>query len=150
MQENFSRGSSGIFRLEIHVCYKVKFCKKVFDFVEIKNRCEAIFREVAKKIGVTIKEIGFDRDHVHMDIFILRTHSLDFIDKEFKGTSGRKLKHEFPFLKKRPFFWGKNVGFWGAQDYGDSVGKDPTIIRTYVKNQGIGRPEKSLKNFLAG
>ena len=100
MEQDFVRGSSSIVRLEIHVSYKVKYCHKIFDFVEVKNRCEAIFREVAIKIGVTIKEIGFDRNHVHMDILMMHTHRLCDVNKAFKGTSGRKLLEEFPFLKK--------------------------------------------------
>ena len=126
MEQDFARGSFSIVRLEVHVSYKIKYCHKIFDFVEIKNRCEAIFREVAIKIGVTIKEIGFDRNHVHMDILMMHTHRLCDINKAFKGTSGRKLLEEFPFLKKQ-CFWGS--GLWGAQAYGDSVGRDPTIIR---------------------
>ena len=144
MEQNFIRGSSSIVRLEVHVSYKVKYCHKVFDFVEVKNRCEAIFREVAAELRIEIKEIGFDRDHVHMDIMMLHTQRLCDINKTFKGTSGRKLLKEFPFLKKK-YFWGS--GLWGAQAYGDSVGRDPTIIRNYVKNQGVGRPEHKLTDY---
>ena len=149
MNEDFRRGSSSIMRLEVHVCYKTRYCKKVFDFAEIKNRCEAIFREAAAELEIEIKEMGFDGDHVHMDLLYPHTVSVCYINKIFKGRSGRHIKDEFSFLKKRPWFWGKNAGLWGEQEFGDSVGRDPEQIRNYVKNQGKGRPEKSLKDFLA-
>ncbi|MBI5061759.1 MAG: transposase, partial [Candidatus Aenigmarchaeota archaeon] len=65
-------------------------------------------------------------------------------DKWFKGTSGRKLLKEFPEIKRK-YFWGS--GFWGSQSYIDSVGRNPEIIKNYVKNQGRQRKELSLKNF---
>ena len=143
--DEFIRGSSSITRLEIHVSYKIRYCHKVFDFVEVKQRCQQIFFEVAALYRIVIKEIGFDGDHVHMDILIRNTHRMCDVDKWFKGTSGRKLLEEFPEIKKQ-YFWGS--GFWGSQGYGDSVGRDPEVIRNYVKNQGKNRPEKSLQCFV--
>lgn len=140
----FIKGSSSITRIELHVSYKARYCHKVFDFVEVKQRCQEIFFEVAALYNIVIKEIGFDGDHVHMDIQIRNTHRLCDVNKAFKGTSGRKLLAEFPQIKKK-YFWGS--GFWGAQGYGDSVGRDPTIIQNYVRNQGKNRKEKSLKAF---
>jgi len=143
--DEFIRGSSSVTRLEIHVSYKVRYCHKVFDFVEVKQRCQQIFFEVAALYSIKIIEIGFDGDHVHMDIQIRNTHRMCDVDKWFKGTSGRKLLEEFPEIKKE-YFWGS--GFWGDQGYGDSGGRDPEQIRNYVKNQGKGRPEKSLQCFV--
>ncbi len=140
----FIKGSSSITRIELHVSYKVRYCHKVFDFVEVKQRCQEIFFEVAARYNIVIDEIGFDSNHVHMDIQIRNTHRLCDVDKAFKGTSGRKLLEEFPIIKKK-YFWGS--GFWGGQAYGDSVGRDPTIIKNYVRNQGQHRKEKSLKAF---
>ena len=134
--EEFHKGSSSVTRIEMHVSYKVRYCHKIFDISEVKGRCEEILREVAQNLKVTIKEMGFDGNHVHMDIMILHTQRLCDINKSFKGTSGRKLLSEFPALEKK-YFWGS--GLWGSQAYGDSVGRDPTIIRNYVKNQGFWR-----------
>lgn len=142
---DFVRGSSSITRIELHVSYKARYCHKVFDIVEVKQRCQEIFFEVAALHRIIITEIGFDGDHAHMGIVIQNTHRLCDVDKWFKGTSGRKLLDEFPEIKKR-YFW--NSGFWGSQGYGDSVGRDPEIIKNYIKNQGKGRKEISLKSFV--
>ena len=142
---DFIRGSSSITRIELHVSYKVKYCHRIFDFTEVRMRCEQIFREVAAQIRVEITEMGFDGDHAHMDISMRHTHRLCDVNKWFKGTSGKKLLREFPFLK-REFFW--DSGLWGGQAYGDSVGRDPEQIRNYVRNQGKNRPEKSIQSFV--
>ena len=144
MEQEFHRGSSSVTRIELHVSYKVKYCHKVFDISEVKQRCQEIFYEVAALHRITITEIGFDGDHVHMDILMLHTQRLCDVNKAFKGTSGKKLLHEFPEIKRK-YFWGS--GFWGGQAYCDSVGRDPTIIRNYVKNQGAGRKEMPLNSF---
>ncbi len=143
--KDFIRASSSYTRNEQHLCFKVKYCHKIFDFLEVKKRCEEIFREVAENLRVIIKEIGFDSDHMHMDVIVPIILSISEVAKKFKWTSGRKLLNEFPQIKKK-FFWGS--GFWGRQIYADSVGKDPVTIRNYVKNQGANRKEISLKSFL--
>jgi putative transposase len=129
---NFTRGSSSIYRIELHVGYKVKYSRKVFDIAEVKERCEQIFYEVAALIKVEIKEIGFESDHVHMDIFMTRTQRPCDIDKSFKGVSGRKLLKEFPILKQK-YFWGS--GFWGGQVYEDSLGRNPDEVRATSKTK---------------
>ena len=141
----FDRGSSSVYRLEFHVSYKVRYCHKVFDIAEIKQRCQEIFFEVAALHGIQITLIGFDGDHVHMDLRIRHTHRTCDVDKWFKGNSGRKILTEFPQIKRR-YFWGS--GFWGGQAYWDTVGRDPETIRNYVKNQGVNRKEVSLRSFL--
>ena len=131
----FVRGSSSVTRLEFHVSYKVKYCHKVFDFVEVKQRCQEIFFEVAALQRIVITEIGFDGDHVHMDLVLRNTHRTCDVDKAFKGTSGRKLLNEFPQIKKR-YFWGS--GLWSPSYYMDAVGKDLDFMERYVQKQKYG------------
>jgi putative transposase len=130
---DFIRGSSSYTRLEEHVCFKAKYCHRVFDYPAFRVRCEEIFREVAEEQNVVIHEMGFDGDHVHMDWQIRPVHSLSKLAKAFKGRSGRKLLDEFPQFK-REFFWGS--GLWAPTIFGDTVGRDPDQIKTYIREQG--------------
>lgn len=144
----FVVGSSSYLRLEIHVTFKVKYCHRVFDITEFKNRCQEIFFAVAKEQNVDIEEIGFDGDHVHM-VWLLRVyHRIDMVTKAFKGTSGRKLLDEFPLIK-RECFWGS--GLWSGVIYGDSMGREPEAMKSYVRNQEIksSKNQKSLRDFSA-
>ena len=141
----YIRGSSSFTRLEEHVTFKVKYCRRVFDCLEFQARCREIFRQVAEEQGVIIHEMGFDGDHVHMDWQFKPTHRLTDLAKAFKGTSGRKLLHEFPEIKSK-YFWGS--GLWSGVIFGDTVGKDPEQIRTYVRNQGEkAKNQRSVEEF---
>ena len=131
---DFIRGSSSVFRLEAHMSFKIKYCYNVFDIVEFKERCEELLLKAAAEAGVEITEIGFDRNHVHIDIRWMRiTLSVDQIAKKLKGTTARKLLNEFPGVKRR-FFWGS--GLWSPVIYGDSLGREPEQLRSYIRNQG--------------
>jgi REP element-mobilizing transposase RayT len=127
--------------------FKIKYCHNVFDIVEFKDRCTELLLEAAADIGVEITVLGYDRNHVHMDIRWMRISlSLDQIAKKLKGTTGRKLLKEFPAVKKR-LFWGS--GLWSPVIYGDSLGREPAQIRDYIQNQGNKnmKHETSLKRF---
>ena len=143
------RGSSSVFRIEAHVSFKTKYCRNAFDIVftfgecsslkvmivEFRDRCTELLPEAAADIGVEITEIGYDRNHVHLDIRWMRISlSIDRVAKKLKGTTGRKLLKEFPGIKKR-FFWGS--GMWSPVIYGDSLGREPDQIREYIRNQGM-------------
>lgn len=128
------RGSSSVFRIEAHLSFKIKYCHNVFDIAEFQERCTELLLEAAACIGVEVTEIGYDRNHVHLDIRWMRISlSVDQIAKALKGTTGRRLLREFPGIKKR-FFWGS--GLWSPVIYGDSLGREPAQIREYIRNQG--------------
>ena len=140
----FIRGSSSYVRIELHVSMVVKYRHKVFDIVQFRTRCEALLRETAQRIGIQIIELGFDRDHLHMVILLAVTHRLDKVMKSMKGTSGRKLLHEFPEVKRR-YFW--KSGLWSGAIFGDSLGSEPEKLYAYVKNQGK-KKYQTLEAFL--
>ena len=72
----------------------------------MQKRCEEIFRGVFEQHRWMLREIGFDQDHVHITIDA-GTNGPKDIAKALKGTSGKKLLHEFPEIKN--FLLGKRV-----------------------------------------
>ena len=143
----FVRGSSSIFRIEAHMSFKTKYCHNVFDIVEFKDRCTELLLEAAAGIGVEITEHGYDRNHVHLDVRWMQISlSADRIAKKLKGATSRRLLMEFPGIKKR-FFW--DSGLWSPVIYGDSLGREPEQIRSYIRNQGLKSKatEMSLRRF---
>ena len=133
---SYLSGSSSVTRLELHVCFKVKYCHTVFDDPTFTARCAELLRAVGAKEQVLIKEMGFDRDHVHMVWQVRVTHRLDQLAKAFKGTTGKALLAEFPTIKRR-WFW--RSGLWSGVIFADSIGRDPEQIAAYVRNQGKPR-----------
>jgi len=134
MQSNLSSYSSSYGRLELHVCFKVKYCHPIFRISLIADRCRQIFFQVAERYGIVIKEIGFSKDHVHLIIQLNPSISLTQAAKLLKGTSGKKLLEEFHYLKRR-YFWGS--GLWSPAIYFDSLGREPEKMKNYVRNQNL-------------
>ena len=126
--------SSSVGRNVLHLRFKIKFCHEIFNDKQVEKRCEEIFREVSKMRRWILREIGFDRDHVHITIDA-GTKGPENVAKALKGTSGRKLLKEFPYLKKK-YFWGS--GMWSPATYFDSLG-ERTIVEmdNYTRNQGM-------------
>ena len=126
--------SSSVGRNVLHMSFKAKYCHEVFNDVQVEKRCEEIFRKVSEEHRWILREIGFDMDHVHITIDA-GTKGPEDVAKALKGTSGRKLLKEFPYLKKE-YFWGS--GLWSPVVYFDSLG-ERTIIEMddYTRNQGM-------------
>ncbi len=120
--------------------FKVKYCHKIFDDKQVEKRCAEIFWKIdAEHDDMSLHEVGFDRDHVHIDIDCGPNYALKDIAKKFKGTSGRKLLKEFPYLKKK-YFWGS--GLWSPAYYFDSIGdKTEGEMDEYIRNQGHKKPK---------
>ena len=125
--------SSSIGRLELHISFKAKYCHPVFKTEQIATRCREIFFATAEKYGIVIKEIGFDKDHVHLIVQLNPSMSVSEMAKLLKGTSGHMLLKEFPYMKSK-YFW--DSGLWSPTVYFDSIGQDPEQISNYVRNQG--------------
>ena len=128
---DLTRHSSSIGRAVFHMSFKVKYCHKIFEFRQVKKRCEEIFIEVAVAHKITITEIGFDKDHVHLVVDI-GLKSIPEVAKLLKGTSGKLLLKEFPWLKKQ-YFW--NSGLWSPATFFDSLGRNIQEVSNYVKSQ---------------
>ena len=126
--------SSSVGRNVLHMSFKVKYCHEIFNDVQVEKRCEEIFKKVSEEHRWFLREIGFDKDHVHITIDA-GTKGPEDVAKALKGTSGRKLLTEFPYLKKT-YFWGS--GLWSPTIYFDSLG-ERTIVEMddYTQNQGM-------------
>lgn len=144
---DFIRGSSSYVRLEAHVAFVAKYRHRVFDDAEFRGRCLQLLYQAAARYRIRIKEIGFDRDHVHMILLLRCDQSLSWAAKCLKGFSGRKLLTEFPQVKRR-YFWGS--GLWSPTIFGDSLGREPEQMATYVRDQGkkTVRTEKPITSFI--
>jgi putative transposase len=128
--------SSSIGRNVLHLSFKVKYCHEIFNDIQVQKRCEEIFHEVSKKHQWVLRETGFDKDHVHVTIDAGTNGPAD-VAKALKGTSGKKLLNDFPYLKKT-YFWAS--GLWSPTIYFDSLGERTiTDMDAYTRNQGLSR-----------
>lgn len=88
--------------------FKVKYCHKIFDDVNVRQRTDSLFFEAFEYYGIPCRKLAFDSDHVHM-ILEMGLYSKPEIAKKLKGFVARKLFQQLPWLKSRRF-WGS--GLW--------------------------------------
>jgi len=126
--------SSSYGQLTLHMCFVAKYRHKVFLYPRVKRLCEAQLRRTAAQAGIKIKEIGFDKDHVHLLVSVKPTTSPSKIAHLLKGASAFVLLRAFPWLRTRYFWCGH---FWSPAYFFDSVGTNTyERLEEYVKNQG--------------
>ena len=82
---------------------------------------------------VEIKEIGVDKDHIHMVMVIPPKYSVSSVVGRIKSQSTSQIRDKFNFIKK--VYWNEEV-LWSPGYYVSTVGKDEERIRKYVKWQG--------------
>ena len=131
MQRDIVKYAHGLKRIWVHMSFKIKYCHEVFNHPEIREECQNIFEAVADDKKLELYSSGFDANHAHF-IIDLGNYSEPQVKKWFKGTSARKLKKKFPWLKQK-YFWGG--GFWGRQYYCYSIGSDMKVLNAYIRKQ---------------
>ncbi len=125
--------SSSYGQTTVHVCWKFKYCHKIFRFDRIKSFCEHVLRKTAQFHGIAIREIGFDQDHVHLLVSLNPSMSIAKAMHLLKGASASRMFRAFPWLKR--LFWGGHL--WNPSYYFDSVGDNSyEVLEGYVRNQG--------------
>jgi len=141
---NLVSHSSSVGSCWIHLAFKVKYCHKIFDIPAIKTRMEQLLREAMDQYHIKCRELGIDRDHVHM-VLDLGLRSVSQVVKMLKGHAAKQLLREYPWLKSQ-YFWGS--GMWNPSYYFDSLGQDIEELSHYVRQQGLPRSQRKLNGFL--
>ena len=131
MNRDTKKYAHGLSRVWVHMSFKVRHCHKIFAFAEVREECKKIILEAAQELGVDIKSIGFDENHLHI-IPDLEKYSEPELRKTFKGGSGYFLLKKFPWMKHK-YFWGS--GLWGSKYYCYSIGSDMHVLDRYIAKQ---------------
>ena len=136
--------SSSIGSCWVHLAFKVKYCHKIFDIPSIKKRTEQLLRETMNQYHIQYRELGIDRDHVHI-VLDIGLRPVSHVVKLLKGRAAKQLMREYPWLKQQ-YFWGS--GLWNPSYFFDSLGQDIEELSHYVRQQGQPRDQKKLSQFL--
>ena len=125
------RASSCVGNSWCHAMFKVKYCHKVFDNVDVRMFVFDMINIISINYHLPVKKVVFDSDHVHFEVDI-RIKSKPEVAKIFRGVIGRKIFEKFPEMKKR-YFW--DSGFWNPAYLMDNIGSDKEVIERYIANQ---------------
>ncbi len=118
-----------IYSCQYHVIFCPKYRRKVLTD-SLAARLKELVREKEAEYGYTVIEMEVMLDHVHLLLDVDPRIGIAAIVMRIKGYTSRRLRDEFPWLKKRlPTLWtrSKFISTVGA------VTLD--VVQHYIENQ---------------
>lgn len=127
------RQAHAVYRCEYHVVIIPRYRFEIFSEVGVKKYLEIKLDEVRKYYPeIEYIERNIQLDHVHMVLSFPPKYSISQVVGIIKQNTGKAMKDEFDFIKKR--YYGRG-GLWSVGYFASTVGLDEQMIRNYVKYQ---------------
>jgi len=127
------RQAHTVYKTQYHIVFVTKYRRKIL-VRGVEEWLKLRLQEIRKyKPDLEYKEIGMDKDHVHLYMVIPPKYSVSEIVKHIKSNTSRDMKIRFEFLAK--VYWGTD-SIWSTGFFVSTVGIDEATIRRYVQMQG--------------
>ena len=133
------------YRCEYHIVFAPKYRRKEI-YGQSKKDIGEIVRKLCKQKGVEIIEAEACPDHIHMLVSIPPYLSIAQFMGFLKGKSSLMIFDRHANLKYK---YGQR-SFWCRGYFVDTVGKNETAIRNYIRNQleeDYAKDQISLKEY---
>jgi len=117
-----------VFSAKYHVIWCPKYRRRVL-VGEVASRLEAIVRQVVAELGGEVIGLEVMPDRVHLLVEVPPVVSLSRLVQALKGRSSRRLRREFPRLRRLPALWSPS---WFVSTVG---GAPLDVVKRYVENQ---------------
>lgn len=133
MERQYHRGYHCVWLCDYHIVLPTKYRRKIFNdglFAYIKRKLLEITEHYP---NIYFKEVNHDEDHIHLLVSIPPQMPVGSVVRLIKTNTSRKLKEQFPFLKK--VYWGTD-GIWSEGYFVSTVGIDEHTIKRYIERQG--------------
>ena len=125
-------GRHCVFALHAHLVFVTKYRHPVFA-AEHLTRLEEIVRDVCADFECELVEFNGEAEHVHLLVTFPPKVALSRLVNSLKGVSSRRLRQEFPDLRKH--YW-RAQRLWSASYFAASVGGAPlSVVRQYIEQQ---------------
>lgn len=113
--------------------FQVKYRKVLLDQT-LEQYLKEIMKGISERYNITIDELGFDQDHIHVFCGASPTKSPMEIYTTIKSITARKVFSKFPKIKYE--LWGGE--FWSDGKYVGTVGDrtNEEVVKRYIQNQG--------------
>lgn len=127
------RLSHCVYQCEYHIVIVTKYRRKIFN--------NGIFSYIDEKLAeitshyplIQFKEVNHDKDHIHLLVSIPPTISVGKVVGIIKQNTAKQVKKKFPFIKE--VYWGTD-SIWSEGYFVTTVGKNETMIKKYIMDQG--------------
>jgi putative transposase len=121
----------GAYHHQYHIVWIPKYRKKILRG-ELKKYIEShLFDIQSYHPDVQIGKYSIQRDHVHLVAIIPPRYSVSSIVGKIKANTSRKIRKEFPEIKKT--YWRNE--FWSPGFFSSTVGINEDVINRYVEYQ---------------
>lgn len=133
MKQELDTNSHAVYSLNYHLILIVKYRREVFTDKKMLERLREIASAIGENHSIEIKELNGESDHVHILIRAKPHSQLSKYINAMKSASSRRLKQEFPEVKKR--LWQEQ--FWSQSYCLITVGGAPLeVLKKYIESQG--------------
>ena len=129
MENKYRKTKTTVSLINYHFVFCPRYRRKIFDIPHVEERFKVMVKEICKELEIEIITIECDRDHTHMFLNCLPTLSPSDIMQKIKGATSRKIRAEFPALKKMPSLWTRSFFVSTAGNVCSET------IKKYVENQ---------------
>ena len=134
------------YRCEYHIVFAPKYRRKEI-YGKLKKDVGEILKKLCEQKGVEIIEAEACPDHIHMLVSIPPHLSIAQFMGYLKGKSSLMIFDRHANLKYK---YGQR-NFWRRGYYVDTVGKNETAIRNYIRNQleeDYAQDQVSIKEYI--
>jgi putative transposase len=129
MAARYAKNTGAVFSLKAHLVWCPKYRRPVLVNA-VATRLEALLREKAAELEMTVHALEIMPDHVHLFIEFDPRWSIAEIVNRLKGYTSRILRQEFAFLRSRlPTLWSRSY-------YAGTIGHvSERTVRAYIDAQ---------------
>ena len=122
-----------VFNLKYHLVLVVAYRRAVLT-ENVLARCLEIARDIAVDFNAKIVEANGEADHIHILLSAPPDFNLCRLINSLKTVTSRRLKQEFPNIKKK--LWKEK--FWTSSYFRIYAGVAPLeVIKKYIEEQGV-------------
>lgn len=146
MKNEVKHTAHSSYRCEYHIVFAPKYRRKVI-YKELRRDIGEIIRKLCNQMKVEIIEAEACPDHIHMLVSIPPYMSVAQFVGTLKSKSALMIFDRHANLKYK---YG-NRHFWARGYFCDTVGKNETKIREYIRDQlekDVMEDQISLKEFM--
>jgi len=128
MIKRWKRSKKVVFNIAYHLIWCPKYRRGVL-VGDVARRLKCLLRRKATELGLSIEVMEILPDHVHLFVKCDPVDSPHFVIQQFKGSTSRLLRLEFPHLTKMPTLWTRSY-------YCESCGHiSEGMVKKYIEEQ---------------
>lgn len=132
IRRELDSNNHSVFKLYYHLVLVIKYRRDVVT-PAVSEFLKYFFEKVAVGYNITLKEWGYEKDHVHILFSAHPDSNLSKFINAYKSASSRMVKKEFPEIRGKlwkEFFWSRSYCLITAG------GASLEILKQYLEGQG--------------